>query len=197
MKFFTSLLQQLGLLKKKVNVLMVGLDNSGKTTLINNFSAEKISPIDVVPTVGFTISQFNKKNVHITCFDMSGQGKYRDLWEHYYNDTDAIIFVVDLSDKLRCCVARDELEIMLANNGSNFFKMFKVNSFKKIALKEKRVPILFFGNKSDLPDIMEPAECSQILGLENIKNHNCSCNALTGEGLESGMGWLIHTLENE
>ncbi|KAJ3387364.1 ADP-ribosylation factor-like protein 6 [Lobulomyces angularis] len=184
MKFFTSLLQQLGLLKKKVNVLMVGLDNSGKTTLINNFSAEKISPIDVVPTVGFTISQFNKKNVHITCFDMSGQGKYRDLWEHYYNDTDAIIFVVDLSDKLRCCVARDELEIMLANN----------------ALKEKRVPILFFGNKSDLPDIMEPAECSQILGLENIKNHNwyiCSCNALTGEGLESGMGWLIHTLENE
>ena len=31
--------------------------------------------------------------------DMSGQGHYRDLWEHYYANVDAVIFVVDSSDK--------------------------------------------------------------------------------------------------
>jgi ADP-ribosylation factor-like protein 6 len=37
------------------------------------------------------------------------------LWEHYYADTDAIIFVIDTSDKVRICVARDELEELLGH----------------------------------------------------------------------------------
>ena len=26
------------------------------------------------------------RNVGFTAFDMSGQGRYRNLWEHYYRD---------------------------------------------------------------------------------------------------------------
>ncbi|KAL3896533.1 MAG: hypothetical protein SGCHY_004017 [Lobulomycetales sp.] len=125
---------------------------------------------------------------------MSGQGyalctlfnqaihdrKYRDLWEHYFGDADAVIFVLDSSDRLRACVARDELELMLASP----------------VLAEKRVPILFFANKSDLPDTMTPAELSQIMGLESIKNHHWhiqGTNGISGEGISSGMSWLIQT----
>ncbi|PAA56369.1 hypothetical protein BOX15_Mlig012428g1, partial [Macrostomum lignano] len=49
-------------------------------------------------------------------FDMSGQGRYRNMWEHYYRDCDAIIFVIDSSDKLRFVVAKDELEQLLAHD---------------------------------------------------------------------------------
>jgi ADP-ribosylation factor-like protein 6 len=34
-------------------------------------------------------------------FDMSGAGRYRVLWEQYYQEADAVIFVIDSADKLR------------------------------------------------------------------------------------------------
>ncbi len=56
---------------------------------------------ELVPTVGFAVEEFTKNNISFTVFDMSGQGRYRNLWEHYYKDVQAIIFVVDTSDKIR------------------------------------------------------------------------------------------------
>ena len=53
------------------------------------------------------------RNVGFTAFDMSGQGRYRSLWEHYYHDCQGVIFVVDSSDKLRLVVAKDELDMFL------------------------------------------------------------------------------------
>jgi len=50
-------------------------------------------------------------------YDMSGQGKYRSLWEKHYASVEAIIFVVDSSDELRFGVARNELEMILENQG--------------------------------------------------------------------------------
>ena len=56
-------------------------------------------------------------SIIFTVFDMSGQGRYRSLWEQYYRDAEAVIFVVDSSDKLRTVVARDELESLLNHSG--------------------------------------------------------------------------------
>jgi GTPase SAR1 family protein len=44
---------------------------------------------------------FTDRNVGFTAFDMSGQGRYRNLWEHYYKECQGIVFVVDSSDKVR------------------------------------------------------------------------------------------------
>ncbi|KAJ3299826.1 hypothetical protein HK104_006760 [Borealophlyctis nickersoniae] len=156
MGLWSDLLTSLGLLKRKVNVLFVGLDNSGKSTIVNHFKADKIPPEELVPTVGFNVEIFTKSRLSFTVFDMSGQGKYRDLWEHYYPDADALVFVVDTNDKVRACVARDELENMLSHK----------------ALQAKKTPILIFANKIDIVGGMTPAECSNALGLENIKDRN-------------------------
>ena len=51
--------------------------------------------------------------INFTVFDMSGQGKSRPLWEHYYRDAHAVIFVVDSTDRLRMEVAREELNNLL------------------------------------------------------------------------------------
>ena len=44
---------------------------------------------------------FTDRNVGFTAFDMSGQGRYRNRWEHYYKECQGIVFVVDSSDKVR------------------------------------------------------------------------------------------------
>lgn len=177
---FSRLLSFLGIKKKNVNVLVVGLDNSGKTTCMNHFKPKDEKVNEVVPTVGFNVEKFNLKNLSVTAFDMSGQGRYRNLWEHYYKGVQAIIFVVDSSDTLRMVVAKDELDMML----------------KHPDIQGKAVPILFFANKIDLPDAMPASKIGQILGLEHLQNpcHIQPSNAVSGEGLEQGIDWLSDQL---
>ncbi|XP_064436551.1 ADP-ribosylation factor-like protein 6 isoform X2 [Mirounga angustirostris] len=103
----------LGLKKKEVHVLCLGLDNSGKTTIINKLKPSNAQSQDIVPTIGFSIEKFKSSSLSFTVFDMSGQGRYRNLWEHYYKEGQAIIFVIDSSDRLRMVVAKEELDTML------------------------------------------------------------------------------------
>jgi GTPase SAR1 family protein len=42
-------------------------------------------------------------------WDIGGQDRIRNLWRHYYNGTQGLIFVVDSSDRDRMEEARDEL----------------------------------------------------------------------------------------
>lgn len=88
----------------------------------------------MTPTVGFQVEEFSKNNVNFTVYDMSGQGRYRNLWEHYYSDVEAIIFVLDSTDRLRMCVAKEELDQLLAHE----------------EIKKTAAPIVFFANKVTL-----------------------------------------------
>ena len=88
MGFFTSL-KKLFSKSEKVCVLVVGLDNSGKSTIINYLKPDKRKSVDIAPTIGFSVDEFDILGMRVTCFDMSGQGKYRDLWENYYRQWDS------------------------------------------------------------------------------------------------------------
>lgn len=181
MGFFDLLLKWLGLTGKKVNVLVVGLDNSGKTTIIDRLKPQAQRVLDVAPTVGFTVDEFSKGNLVFTVFDMSGAGRYRTLWEQYYREAQAVIFVIDCADKLRLVVAKDELDTMMRHPN----------------MATRKVPILFFANKKDLPIALSPVEISQALKLDDIKDRSwiiVPSNALTGEGLDKGTDWLADIL---
>eukprot|EP00002_Diphylleia_rotans_P007429 TRINITY_DN1697_c0_g1_i1.p2 TRINITY_DN1697_c0_g1~~TRINITY_DN1697_c0_g1_i1.p2 ORF type:complete len:183 (+),score=45.54 TRINITY_DN1697_c0_g1_i1:105-653(+) len=177
MGFFKKFFARFGMSKSKMRLLCVGLDNSGKSTIINWLKPKKAASLEVVPTVGFHLEEFTKNNINFTVFDMSGQGKYRNLWEHYYKETQAIIFVIDTSDKIRLCVAKDELEVLLEHPD----------------IKARKIPILFFANKMDMPNGMTPVECVQGLELDKLTDkpwHITASNALTGQGVEEGINWL-------
>lgn len=104
MGFFKRIAAALGLKKREAKILVVGLDNSGKSTLINHLKPKKAcilqllrpnlphdlqsASYEVVPTVGFTVETFSKNKLQFTAFDMSGQGRYRSLWESYYSGVD-------------------------------------------------------------------------------------------------------------
>ncbi|XP_065837694.1 ADP-ribosylation factor-like protein 6 [Oscarella lobularis] len=177
MGFLDRLAALFGLKKKEAHVLCIGLDNSGKTTIINRLKPEKLQVMDIVPTIGFSVEKFAMSNLKFTVFDMSGQGRYRNLWEHYYKDAQAIIFVIDSSDKLRLVVAKDELNLLLGHD----------------SIKVRRLPILFYANKMDCKEALSAVKVATLMGLEQIKNkpwHICASNALTGEGLQEGVDWL-------
>lgn len=57
---------------------------------------------------------------------MSGQGRYRNLWEQYYPETEAVIFVIDSSEKLRLEVAREELHALLEHPGKEGACLYKL-----------------------------------------------------------------------
>ena len=62
MGFLDRLSSMLGLRKKECNVLVVGLDNSGKSTLLNHFKPEEFQNANIVPTVGFNVEKFKSKS---------------------------------------------------------------------------------------------------------------------------------------
>ena len=184
MGFLERLSSLFGVKKRQANILCLGLDNSGKTTIINKLKPEQTQTTDIVPTVGFTVEKLTMPGLNFTIFDMSGQGRYRNLWEHYYKDAQAIIFVIDSSDKLRIVVAKEELDMLL----------------KHVALQRKRIPVLFFANKMDVRDALSPVQVSNMLKLEDLNEkpwHICASNALNGEGLHEGVEWLTDQLQVE
>lgn len=62
MGFLDRLTSLLGLRKKEVNVLVVGLDNSGKSTLLNHFKPDEQKASDIVPTIGFNVEKFQRSS---------------------------------------------------------------------------------------------------------------------------------------
>ena len=89
MGFWKKVLNFFGLGKTNVTLLIIGLDNSGKTSIINRLKAQK--EIDTTPTIGFNIETFSKKNFKFEVIDMSGQAQYRTLWEAHYAKANVII----------------------------------------------------------------------------------------------------------
>ncbi|CAD5110898.1 unnamed protein product [Dimorphilus gyrociliatus] len=183
MGIFSKLAEWLGVKRKECNIVVVGLDNSGKTTILNKLKPDDSQTSDIVPTIGFNVENFSSKSLQFNAFDMSGQGRYRNLWEHYYKDCQGVIFVIDSADKLRMPVAKDELDQLIQHPD----------------LVSKRVPVLFFANKMDHRDALSSVKCSTLLKLDEISNkpwHICASNAITGEGLDEGVNWLSDQIKS-
>jgi hypothetical protein len=68
MGFFDKLASFLGLKRCECNVLVVGLDNSGKTTILNHFKADEHKHLDIVPTVGFNVEKFKSRLFNLSMF---------------------------------------------------------------------------------------------------------------------------------
>ena len=68
MGIFDRLAGLLGLRKREVNVLVVGLDNSGKSTVLNHFKSEEQKASDIVPTIGFNVEKFQSKYLSSYCW---------------------------------------------------------------------------------------------------------------------------------
>uniref|UniRef100_A0A0N5AW95 ADP-ribosylation factor-like protein 6 n=1 Tax=Syphacia muris TaxID=451379 RepID=A0A0N5AW95_9BILA len=183
MGIMNELCSFLGISKRETKILVIGLDNSGKTTILNYLKPPEAQSTQVVPTVGFSIESFTSNNMSFTAMDMSGQSRYRSLWESHARDVQGIIFVVDSSDHLRMAVAKDELWVFL--------------EYKDIA--SKRIPLLVFANKMDEKGALDTFDVNVQLGLNLIRTRNwniCGSCALTGDGITEGLKWLAESIRS-
>lgn len=75
MGFFDMIASVFGMSRQEAKILVIGLDNSGKSTLIHHLKPKTATatPFEVTPTVGFQIEEFKKNNINFTVLDMSGQ----------------------------------------------------------------------------------------------------------------------------
>jgi len=193
-----GLLKLLRKLKKNENearILVLGLDNSGKTTILKAMADEDVQSI--MPTQGFNIKSLVSRIIlpflsiwacfapcvwqtqdgfKLNVWDIGGQREIRPYWKNYYENTDGIVYVVDSADDMRLKECADELVALMAEE-----------------LLQK-VPVLVYANKQDLETACDAEEVTATLQLDNIKERQWTiqaCSAMTKEGLSDGMEWLI------
>ena len=133
-------------------ILMLGLDDAGKTAILYRLSRDEV--VTCIPTTGFNVENIDHKTFQFTVWDIRGGGPTdRLLWKSYYTNKQALIFVIDASDKERLGTAKSELEKVLADE------------------ELQDVPLLVFANKMDLK-VMNVSEVEEGLDLKAIKNRN-------------------------
>ncbi|KAL6740883.1 hypothetical protein Aduo_014191 [Ancylostoma duodenale] len=154
-------------------VLMVGLHNAGKSTVLCKLKAGDVEA--VTRTAGFNVETVDYRDVSFTIWDIGGNQKVRHIWKHYYVNVKATIFVVDSSDNRSICEACEEI-----------VDLVRIPELQGTAL-------LIFANKQDTEDCMSTGEITSGLKLQNIKDrewHVQPSSAISGEGLINGIEWL-------
>merc|ERR1712010_422700 len=109
-----SLLRGLRKNDTEARILMLGLDNAGKTTILKKLSDEDISHI--MPTQGFNIKSLVHEGFKLNVWDIGGQKTIRPYWSNYFESTDALVFVIDSSDRRRLEESGSELNELLQDD---------------------------------------------------------------------------------
>lgn len=162
--------------EREMRILMLGLDNAGKTTCVKKFCGKDTSTIS--PTLGFQITAFTFRGCTLNVWDVGGQQSLRSYWRNYFESTDGLIWVVDSNDAGRLLDCKAELHALL---------------------QEERLAgasLLIYLNKLDIPSAVPPDEIERILDVDTIRKgkrhvHLTPCSAKTGEGLLEGMEWIV------
>ncbi len=110
-KGLLSYIRKLRKTEKEARILVLGLDNAGKTTILKTLSEEDITHI--MPTKGFNIKNLAHEDFKLTVWDVGGQKALRPYWANYFQGTDALVFVIDSADRKRLAESGSELQMLL------------------------------------------------------------------------------------
>lgn len=159
-------------------ILMLGLDASGKTTILYLLKLGEI--VSTIPTIGFNVETLKHHESTIAVWDLGYRERLVPLWRHYYNNTTGVIFVVDSLDYDRFPDAKNLLQLVMRDD------------------QLRNVPVLVFANKHDLVGARTGQEIAEALDLKQLTGRVWrvveSCG-ITGEGLNEGMDWLVGSMQ--
>jgi len=176
-----SFLSLLGFYKKQATILLLGLDNAGKTTLLYKLKTGKIS--NFIPTARAHVEEITLGKINFKAWDLGGHARVRVLWTDYFVETDAVVFVIDSADSDRFNEAKEELFALLTD---------------KVL---QSIPFLILGNKSDIKTSLSCEELINSLNLNKLSEENCKrqlevfkCSVIEGTGYTEAFQWLSGVL---
>jgi len=182
MGLFQSVIAKIGSLfgndEREVRILILGLDNAGKTTILYRLQVGEV--VLTTPTIGFNVETIKYNNVKLQVWDLGGQSSIRPYWRCYFANTDAIIYVVDSTDVKRLGISKEEL-------------------FQMLEEEELRDAILcVFANKQDKEGALPLQKINEDLALSKIKNRKYQIfktSAKEGYGIKEGLEWIYNNLQ--
>jgi len=166
---------------EEIKVVMLGLDGAGKSTILYSLKLGQVQ--SVTPTIGFHVESIKYRSLGLVVWDIGGQDRFRKMWEHYYTDSKALIYVVDSNDVQR-----------IEESSREFSKLVKSKELED-------VPVLIFANKQDLPYAVEIAHIAEQFGLFDLPEtqpwHVQGCCSIEGGGLCQGLDWLSQMIRRK
>lgn len=169
-----SIVRKQRLKDNSLRILILGLDNAGKTTVLKSLLDEDVSSVS--PTLGFSIKTVSFDRFRLDLWDVGGQRSLRSYWRNYFEATDGLVWVVDATDRPRLLDCRSELHALLG---------------------EERLlgaDLLILANKSDVEGCMTKDELADLLDLAAIKTHRWAIyhvSAVSGLNIREAFEYLV------
>ncbi|XP_055915610.1 ADP-ribosylation factor-related protein 1 [Eupeodes corollae] len=174
--------------KDEYCIVILGLDNAGKTTYLEAAKTKftknykGMNPSKITTTVGLNIGQVDVQGIRLNFWDLGGQTELQSLWDKYYEECHGVIYVIDSNDRDRMEESKLIFDTMIKNDHLS------------------GVPLLVLANKQDLPDVMGVREIKPVFQQagEHIGRRDClimPVSALTGEGVDEGIQWLVEAVK--
>jgi len=119
-------------------VFLFGIDDVGKTSFVRRIKTGEFIDNYFTPNRKFNIEYVQKQNGYLAVWDMPGQRAFREKWFKGIQDSNVIIYMIDVANQLRFEESKRELWNFLNKHDSS------------------GIPLIILGNKSDL--IKKPEE---------------------------------------
>ena len=192
------------LLSAEYSILLLGLDNAGKTTLLSSikslYSSAPTRSKPTVPTVGQNVSTIDLSDMYLKIWDVGGQHALRSMWTSYYSVCHAIVFVVD-----GCDVGDGEYASMDSTAANGHTEVGRLEECRR-TLEEvlshpatASIPLLVLANKQDREDCVETVRIKEGLVRKVFEGERgggvrdsrvLPISALRGDGVGEAVEWI-------
>lgn len=214
-----SIIRKNKLKERELRILFLGLDNSGKSTILKRVQGKDIDSVS--PTLGFDIftimhnglvnhpfpiSTGHSSHIHLDILSMS----VSDLM-HSATGCKILNLLVDLTGDVggqktlrpywRNYFERTDCIVWVVDSGDRE-RIQDCRDELWSLLGEERLAgatILIFANKQDIHGAMTGEEIQRSLQLDRIRLHSWRiqpCSAVTGEHLLKGLDWAVKDVGN-
>jgi len=174
--------------KDEYYVLILGLDNAGKTTFLEQTKTKftknhkGLNLNKITATVGLNIGKIDIGSSRLTFWDLGGQDELQSLWDKYYAESHGIIYIIDSADKDRLNESKLAYDKMLESEHL------------------KTVPLLILVNKQDIEGCLSVLDVKKVFHDASLKIGSRDCmirpvSALTGQGVNEGIEWMVKCVE--